>query len=264
MITGNMDIEDIHGVFDKNRKRISAFADKKAKALGHELRMGMSRSAAKCYDLTAPDRTEFKVVVIVQKKFYSLAVYVYCRETNLLYRCECNRAVRVTSFNRAYTVHYLRRYAERILGKPDMSINAVLASLTPADLIQAYREGRNAVFATVFGLVFCTNDEAKGVVVFRTVVSASMLKTSQKEVYRQLGGLVADLMNDERKRNLADRFGMAFLLEEFQRRGIDCAALFWEYRSYFEKQGRLEPAARKGMLEWNDALRLAGNGETDK
>ncbi len=259
-----MDIVDIHGVFDKNRKRIAAFADKKAKVLGRELRMGMNRSAAKCYDFTAPDRTEFKVAVTVQRKSYYLAVYVYCRETNLIYRCEYNRAVRVTSFNRAYTVHYLHRYAERILGKPDMSVNAVLASLTPADLILAYQEGRNAVFVTVFGMVFCTSDEAKGVVVFRTVVSASMLKTSQKEVFRQLGGLVTDLMNDERKRSLADHFGMAFLLEEFQHRGIDCAALFWEYRSYFEKQGRLEPAARKGTLEWNGALRLAGDGKTDK
>lgn len=259
-----MNIEDIHAVFDKNRKRIAAFADKKAKVLRHELRMGMKRSAAKCYGLTAPDRTEFKVVTIVQRRFYNLAVYVYCRETNLLYRCECNRAIRVTSFNRAYTVHYLHRYAERILGKPGMNIDAVLASLTPADLILAYQNGQNAVFVTVFGMVFCTNDEAKGVVVFRTVVSASMLKTSQKEVYRQLGGLVADLMNDERKRSLADRYGMAFLLEEFRLRDIDCAALFWEYRSYFERQGRLKPAARKGTLKWNDALRLAGNSKTDK
>lgn len=264
MITGNMNIADIHGVFDRNWKRIDVFAEKKARVLMHELRKGMNRSVAKCYDLTAPDRTEFKVVVMAQRKFYRLVVYVYCRETNLLYRCECNEAIRTTSFNRAYTVHYLHRYAERILGKPGMSINAVLASLTPADLILAYQEGVNAVFVTVFGMVFCTNDEAKGVVVFRTVVSASMLKTSQKEVYRQLGGLVTDLMGDERKRSLADRFGMAFLLEEYQRRGIDCGALFWEYRSYFERQGRLKPAVRKGTLEWNDALRLSGNGETDK
>lgn len=264
MITGNMNIEDIHGVFDKNWKRIGAFAGRKAKVLIHELRKGMNRIAVKCYDLTTPDRTEFKVVVMARGVFFSFAVYAYCRETNLFYRCEYNEKIRTDSFNRAYTVHYLHRHAERILGKPGMSINAVLANLTPADLILAYQEGQNAVFVTVFGMVFCTNDKAKGVVVFRTVVSASMLKTSQKEVYRQLGGLVADLMNDEKKRSLAGRFGMAFLLEEYQRRGIDCAALFWEYRSYFERQGRLKPAARKGTLEWNNALKHAGNGKTDK
>lgn len=263
MITGNMNIWDILAVYDRNERRIGLFASEKMARLARSLRKGMAKDASKCYDLTTSDKTEFKVAVKAWRNGEGIyVVFAYCKETNAYYRCETDVERRAQCLHRAYTTHYLHRYAQRILGDETLSINATLTRMLDieTDLLLVYQDGEDGVFATRVGMVFVNDDRKREVVLFRTVVSVEMLKTSQASVYRAFGGMIKDMLNDSRLRSAMELGGTEAVIKELARRGFAYDDLYREYRSYFDRKRR-KPAHGGRTLGWNDALRLAGKSK---
>lgn len=194
MITATMTGQEIINLYqEKDFPIVDSVIEKKSFKLSKELRKGLGKRAAQCYDVHT-DNADYKVSIGVGRNLDKCIadVYAYCRETNdyVIVTSTVSLGFKCDAF--AITPHYIKRYAERCLHRSEYGVNQVLASMTLDHnfAIKIYESGKYSVLALKGGLSLDVFDEKRRVEVAKTYVSLDMLKSSQVSAYKKVEKLL--------------------------------------------------------------------------
>lgn len=110
-------------------------------------------------------------------------INVYCEETN-----EWIDDTPADKGMSAYSTHFLRRYAERILGDKDIPIEKAMMLFIKRNIAQVnvYADGNDTVYASDDGIALCKYDERRSLTIRKTFVSLDMLKETQSAAYDKI------------------------------------------------------------------------------
>lgn len=233
---------EIYAIFCKDSEAICRFSAVKAKNLMRMLRKGFGRIKTQCYDYKTKAGTEYKVLVGVYRgvtKSYYCEPFVYCKETNDYYPAITLMHTRdIDTMHYSYTVHFLHRYAERVLDNPSMPINQVFVQLNK-DIAYAaviYQSGDDKVLATPKGIILQRYDRKRRIDVCKTFVSADLLRPSQMKAF----SAVADILSKytEQFHDMKDRDDRIVrnVTKDFLERGVTAPDLFAIYGEYFKNK----------------------------
>lgn len=204
MLTGTMVASDLQKIYDGDRERIYRFLDHKEAELRRQLKKGLSKKCAKCYDYKTSN-ADYKLSLCVYSRRSIIDVYMYIKETNE-YVIVTAKANQNDDACMVFTPHYIRRMGERVYGDKEMEVNKILTYfiLHSNTSINIYHNGRNYVFATQGGISLALYDEKRDLMVLKTFVSVEMLKSTQISAWERVAGLIESFdrfVEDESSRN---------------------------------------------------------------
>lgn len=103
---------------------------------------------------------------------------------------DLNRSI--NSVTMAYCIHFLRRYAERFLGNPDMEISEIIREYVFHDKARTriYKCGKKSVYASPNGIILGILDDKRDIFHAKTFVSLDMLKPTQRRSWEKVGDRV--------------------------------------------------------------------------
>ena len=239
MITGSMTGRELFEIFKKDKPMLERFASERARKLLRELRKGMREYTTQCYDFKTKEQTEYKVCVFVNRcnvRNYYFDMFIYCKETND-YVCVAVLTDEENNMEQfSYTPHFLRRYAERVLGVEDMPVNRVLAHIERevAYTVLIYKDDTSKVIATSMGLYLQKVDRRRGINICKTFVSIDMMRSSQIKAYEVVADLIREYSEKYNKIQRLDNIRMDFA-RDCMARGITEKDLINAYGEYFCK-----------------------------
>lgn len=182
MITATMTSAEVHAAVARHYDSIMAHAAHKFKALRRQCIRLHVKSASTAY-IREEHGMRLAIVLRLTGNVPAVHIAAHVPETNEWVEasgrapCSC------------YTMHYIHRYAERVLGMRDMPLELVLMKKIARNnsCVLAYHDdtGRR-VYAGRDGLSLCVNDARRGMLVHRTFVSMDMLKDTQREAHSRL------------------------------------------------------------------------------
>lgn len=195
---------DLQKIYDGDRERIYRFLDHKEAELRRQLKKGLSKKCAKCYDYKTSN-ADYKLSLCVYSRRSIIDVYMYIKETNE-YVIVTAKANQNDDACMVFTPHYIRRMGERVYGDKEMEVNKILTYfiLHSNTSINIYHNGRNYVFATQGGISLALYDEKRDLMVLKTFVSVEMLKSTQISAWERVAGLIESFdrfVEDESSRN---------------------------------------------------------------
>lgn len=239
MVTSTMTIDDLIKTYQQDACRIKALASHKLATLRRELRKGFKSTAYQCYDQSI-NGTPYKICLCISKKtaMSALSIYAYIKETNEY--ADISMMLHGTLVPFSYTSHFLHRYAERYIKRPDAPINAILANIdkNAVYFCSIYKDGENIVMANTTGLYLIKRDQKRMLDVCKTFVSLEMLKTSQIKAFELVGGLLQQY--HDRYCDDIGRIHQYAAFDDFsndmKKLGVTKDMIYSAYGEYFEKR----------------------------
>ncbi len=233
-----MNALEIQDQFFKEREEVLNYTLEKGMALRKSLRKGMGKMVRKGYRYTSRSLTQYWIAIVSERNKTYAYGSIYRPDDGMLIElpfCKDNPV----DIPNAYTQHFLRRYAERILGNPDLTpLRTFVLLMTRTDVkILLHQSGADSVYAGVEGLFMNHRDQDRDLDVSKTCVSLDMMKQSQSEAYRKMADLL-ERSNEELQRN-----GRTFVLtdvgflKDCQRLGIDIGDIYRDYDKFFRHSG---------------------------
>ncbi len=143
----------------------------------------------------------------------------------------------------AFSVHLLKRIAERRFHDKDMGIDEILIKSGQLESnretpIYTTPDGSSVVFATKDGIYLSSYDKKTGIYHHKTFVSEDMLGESQRKAIKSLHLEDFDLSVHNWNMFGSNSAMEAFMLRKEMIESIDFQKVFSEYGEYFEKKGK--------------------------
>ena len=191
MLTGTMNAEDLHRIYDVDMLRIYNFLNHKENELRRQLKKGFSKKCAKCYDYHTPN-ADYKLALCVYVRRSIFDVYMYIKETNE-YVVVTAKARQESSSCLVFTPHYIRRLSERMYGVEQTDVNKTLTKfiMDCNTSIYLYNRGLQFVFALHNGISLAQYDKKRDLMLMKTFVSTDMLKDTQIAAWVRVADYVA-------------------------------------------------------------------------
>lgn len=184
MIVATMTSSEITQLLLQDVDRVKAYDSHKEKLLMRELRKSHLESVAQSYEYHT-DNADYIIVLRINRKGYvSRLRFAYIQQT-LEYVSPVTLGL--IKGIMSYSVHLLRRYAERVLHDKSLPIKTILLKFTK-DFIASclYRDGNRFVSGCAQGICLGEYDERRGILMFKTFVSLDMLKESQLAAWEKV------------------------------------------------------------------------------
>lgn len=106
---------------------------------------------------------------------------------------DLNRSI--NSVTMAYSIHFLRRYAERSLGNPDMELSEIIReySFNERARVKVYNKGKEYVYASPHGIILGVYDFERNIMHAKTFVTKDMLKPTQRVAWEKVGNIACTI-----------------------------------------------------------------------
>lgn len=184
MIVATMTSTEILNLMEKDLDRIRAYVVHREKELTRELRKYRRDMVSQAYDYHTPNADYVLVLRCLKNGYVSRLRFAFIEES-LEYVTigtvgGCKGIV-------SYSVHLLKRFAERALHDTSLPMRRILLKFTQQDVSSClYSDGDCFVTACEQGICLGMFDKKRGVILNRTFVSIDMLKKSQFQAWEKI------------------------------------------------------------------------------
>lgn len=184
MIVATMTSTEILNLMEKDLDRIRAYVVHREKELTRELRKYRRDMVSQAYDYHTPNADYVLVLRCLKNGYVSRLRFAFIEES-LEYVTigtvgGCKGIV-------SYSVHLLKRFAERALHDTSLPMRRILLKFTQQDVSSClYSDGDCFVTACEQGICLGMFDKKRGVILNRTFVSIDMLKESQFQAWEKI------------------------------------------------------------------------------
>ena len=205
MIVSTMSSTEIFNLMDKDLDRIRAYVVHREKELTRELRKSRRDMVSQAYDYHTPNADYVLVLRCLKNGYVSRLRFAFIKET-LEYVTigtvgGCKGIV-------SYSVHLLRRFAERALHDTSLPMRKILLKFTQQDVSSClYYDDDFFVTACEQGICLGKFDKKREVILNRTFVSIDMLKESQMKAWEKINRYISLALEVKHEYGLySDRF----------------------------------------------------------
>lgn len=221
MLVATMSSSEVFDTLEKDLERVAAFTAHKEKALMKELRKSRLEMVSQSYDYHAPNADYIIIVRCNRKGYVSKLRFAFIKET-------LEYVGIVTQLGHrgivSYSVHLLRRYAERVLHDTSLPMRKIFLKFT-----------QNSVTACDDGICLGKYDHTRGIIVHRTFVSVDMLKEKQLMAYEKIEGYVTLALAVRNKYGLYSEEFQKFQAEIPEKISLSADEAQRIYASYYGK-----------------------------
>lgn len=188
MLVATMSSSEIFNMLEKDVERIDSFISHKEKILMRELKKSRLEMVSQSYDYHTPNADYIIIVRCNRKGYVSKLRFAFIQETLEYIGVVTQLGHRGIV---SYSVHLLRRYAERVLHDTSLPMRKIVQKFMQNSVTAClYTDKDFFVTACDEGICLGKYDHTRGVIVHRTFVSVDMLKEKQLLAWEKLDGYV--------------------------------------------------------------------------
>lgn len=234
MLVATMTSREVFDVMQKDVDRLAAFSYHKEKSLMSELRKSRREMVSQSYDYHTPNADYIIVLRCNRKGYVSRMRFAFIEET-LEYVSSAiqGKSKGVVS----YSVHLLRRYAERVLHDSSLPMRKIFLKFCQDSVFACiYTDKDYLVTATETGICLGKYDQTRDIIVNRTFVSRDMLKETQLSAWNKVERFVKVALDARNKYGMNSKEFQAILRAIPQEMALSREEAAKIYASYFEKE----------------------------
>ena len=233
MLVATMSSSEVFDTLEKDLERVAAFTAHKEKALMKELRKSRLEMVSQSYDYHAPNADYIIIVRCNRKGYVSKLRFAFIKET-------LEYVGIVTQLGHrgivSYSVHLLRRYAERVLHDTSLPMRKIFLKFTQNSVTAClYTDKDFFVTACDDGICLGKYVHTRVIIVHRTFVSVDMLKEKQLMAYEKIEGYVTLALAVRNKYGLYSEEFQKFQAEIPEKISLSADEAQRIYASYYGK-----------------------------
>lgn len=200
MIVATMNGKEVLDVMKRDSDRVIAWAVHREKELFRELRKSRREIIAKSYDYHT-DNADYIIILKCNKNGYvSRLRFAFIKETLEYVVLGTANGIRGMI---SYSVHLLKRYAERVLHDKSMPIHKVLLKFSFEDAsVCIYNDNKFFVVAKEKGICLGEYDSRRDIVIHKTFVSFDLLKETQFQAWNKISDYITKVQKLRLKHGL--------------------------------------------------------------